>query len=170
MNVFVDDDGRAYVFYSSEGNWTMYVVRLNEDFTGPETPAVENKTWARIFVRDCGRRLRRSNTRTLLYGHFRLHRLEAKPGGIRRGGEHLGPWKKKGDPCVGPEAKTTFGSQSTFVLPVPGQAGPIYFHGRPVESAKPAGLALRVVAVGPPAGEFLHAHVAGSLEFPCVDL
>ena len=41
MNVFVDDDGRAYVFYSSEDNWTMYVVRLNDDYTGPELPAIE---------------------------------------------------------------------------------------------------------------------------------
>ena len=48
MNVFVDDDGKAYAFYSSEGNWTMYVVRLNDEFTGPEMPAVENKTWARM--------------------------------------------------------------------------------------------------------------------------
>jgi hypothetical protein len=51
MNLFADDDGRAYVFYSAEDNWTMYVVRLNAAFTGPELPAVENKTWARILVR-----------------------------------------------------------------------------------------------------------------------
>jgi hypothetical protein len=29
----------------------MYVVRLNDDFTGPETPVVENQTWARTLVR-----------------------------------------------------------------------------------------------------------------------
>ncbi|HKI68452.1 MAG TPA: family 43 glycosylhydrolase, partial [Verrucomicrobiae bacterium] len=51
MNIFQDDDGKAYVFYASEGNWTMYAVRLNADFTGPETPPVEGKTWARILVR-----------------------------------------------------------------------------------------------------------------------
>lgn len=51
MNLFVDDDGKVYVFYASEDNWTIYVVRLNDDFTGPELPAMENKTWARILVR-----------------------------------------------------------------------------------------------------------------------
>ena len=51
MNLFVDDDGSAYVFYSSEDNWTMYVVRLDDDFTGPKVPAAENKTWARILIR-----------------------------------------------------------------------------------------------------------------------
>lgn len=33
MNLFVDDDNTAYVFYSSENNRTMYAVRLNDDYT-----------------------------------------------------------------------------------------------------------------------------------------
>src|SRR3974390_1231144 len=36
MNLFVDDDARAYVFYAAEGNPTMYVSRLNTEFTGVE--------------------------------------------------------------------------------------------------------------------------------------
>ena len=44
MNLFVDDDGRAYVFYAAEGNPTMYVVRLSGDFTDIETPPVKGKT------------------------------------------------------------------------------------------------------------------------------
>jgi hypothetical protein len=44
MNLFVDEDGQAYTFYASEGNWTMYVVRLNKEFTGPETPVAQGKT------------------------------------------------------------------------------------------------------------------------------
>ncbi len=50
MKLFLDDDGRAYAFYASENNATMYVCRLNREFTGPETPQVEGKTWARILV------------------------------------------------------------------------------------------------------------------------
>ncbi len=38
MNLFVDDDGKAYALYASEGNWTLYIVRLNDEYTGPETP------------------------------------------------------------------------------------------------------------------------------------
>jgi hypothetical protein len=119
LNLFLDDDGRAYVFYASEGNWTMYVVRLNDEFTGPETPAVENKTWARILV----------------------HQMREAPAPFKSGGRYylitsactgwkpnkadcavadnpLGPYQSKGNPCTGPEAGTTFGSQSMFVLPV----------------------------------------------------
>ena len=51
MNLFQDDDGRAYAFYSSEGNWTMYVVRLNADYTDIERPAVQGTTWDRIHIR-----------------------------------------------------------------------------------------------------------------------
>ncbi len=124
MNVFVDDDGRAYAFYASEGNWTMYVVRLNADFTGPETPAVENKTWARIFVRD----MREAPAPFKHNGHYYLITSACtgwKPNeaGSAVADNILGPWKKLGNPCVGPEAKTTFGAQSTFVLPAPGQPG-----------------------------------------------
>ena len=45
MNLFLDDDGVAYVFYASEGNNTMYVVRLDDEFLGPQTPTVQGKTW-----------------------------------------------------------------------------------------------------------------------------
>ena len=38
MNLFVDDNGQAYVFYSSEGNWTMYVVQLNPGLHRSENP------------------------------------------------------------------------------------------------------------------------------------
>ena len=36
--------------------------------------------------------------------------------------DHLfGPWKTIGNPCIGAESLTTFGSQSTYVLPAPGK-------------------------------------------------
>ncbi len=33
MNLFVDDDKKAYVFYSSENNQVMYAVQLNDEYT-----------------------------------------------------------------------------------------------------------------------------------------
>ncbi|RYG30889.1 hypothetical protein EON81_24040, partial [bacterium] len=50
MNVFQDDDGRAYVIYSGEENQTMHVVRLNREFTGLDGPLTEGENWSRIFV------------------------------------------------------------------------------------------------------------------------
>ena len=34
MTLFQDEDGTAYVIYSSEDNWTLYIAELNEDYTG----------------------------------------------------------------------------------------------------------------------------------------
>ena len=35
QTVFVDDDGRAYQFYSSENNETMYISLLTDDYLKP---------------------------------------------------------------------------------------------------------------------------------------
>lgn len=41
MNLFVDDDGTGYIIYSSEENATLFISKLNEDYTylsaSPET-------------------------------------------------------------------------------------------------------------------------------------
>jgi hypothetical protein len=128
MNLFVDDDGRAYVFYASEDNWTMYVVRLNSEFIGPEQPAVEGKTWARILVRD----MREAPAPFKYKGRYYLVTSACtgwKPNeaAYAVADNILGPWLSKTNPCVGPDAKITFDSQSTFVLPVRGKPGKFIF-------------------------------------------
>ncbi|HEX9048201.1 MAG TPA: glycoside hydrolase family 43 protein [Verrucomicrobiae bacterium] len=120
MNLFLDDDGKAYVFYSSEGNWTLYVVRLNEDFTGPETPVVENKTWSRVLVR----KMREGAAPFKCNGRYYLITSACtgwKPNAadFAIAESVLGPYESKGNPCVGADAETTYDTQSTFVLPVP---------------------------------------------------
>lgn len=128
MNLFVDDDGRAYVFYASEGNWTMYVVRLNADFTGPETPAVRGRTWERILVR----RMREAPAPFKYNGRYYLvtsgcSGWTPNAADYAVAGSLLGPWESRGNPCAGPRAETTFGAQSTFVLPVAGVPGGFIF-------------------------------------------
>lgn len=128
MNLFGDDDGKAYAIYSSEDNWTMYVVRLNDEFTGPETPAVESKTWARIFVR----RMREAPAPFKHNGRYYLITSACtgwKPNeaGYAVAENILGPWKEMPNPCRGEQAATTFGAQSTFVLPAPGKPGSFIF-------------------------------------------
>ena len=128
LNLFLDDDGRAYVFYASEGNWTMYVVRLDADFTGPETPAVENQTWARILIRQ----MREAPAPFKSGGRYYL--LTSACTGWKPNAADcavadniLGPYQSRGNPCTGAGAETTFGAQSTFVLPVPGRPGQYIF-------------------------------------------
>ncbi len=124
MNLFVDDDGKAYVFYASENNATMYVVRLNDEFTGPETPAVQNKTWARILVgqaREAPAPFKFKDRYYLITSDCTGWRPNTADYAVAD--NILGPWESKGNPCVGPEADITFRTQSTFVLPSPGKTG-----------------------------------------------
>jgi hypothetical protein len=128
MNLFQDDDGRAYVFYSSEDNWTMYVVRLNSAFTSPESPAVEGQTWARILVRQ----MREGPAPFKYNGRYYLITSACtgwKPNAaaLAVADNVLGPWTSLGNPCLGERANTTYDAQSTAVLSVPGREGCFIF-------------------------------------------
>jgi hypothetical protein len=120
MNLFLDNDGAAYVFYSSEDNQTMYVVRLNQDFTGIQQPAVLGSTWARIFINES-----REAPAPFRYRNRYYLVTSAQTGWSPNAAELatassvLGPWKKVGNPAVGRDSETTFHSQSTQVIPLP---------------------------------------------------
>jgi hypothetical protein len=128
MNLFVDDDGKAYAFYASEGNGTMYVVRLNDEYTDPETPMVQDKTWARILVgkmREAPAPFKFQNRYYLITSGCTGWNPNAADYTVAD--NILGPWQSKGNPCAGPEAQLTFRSQSTCVLPVSGKQGCFIF-------------------------------------------
>jgi len=102
----------------------MYVVRLNDEFTGPETPAVQNKTWARILVgqaREAPAPFKFKDRYYLITSDCTGWRPNTADYAVAD--NILGPWESKGNPCVGPEADITFRTQSTFVLPSPGKTG-----------------------------------------------
>jgi hypothetical protein len=131
MNLFVDEDGRAYVFYAAEGNPTMYVARLNADFTSVETPPVQGATWQRILVGQS----REAPTPFKYRGKYYLISSgttgwNPNPASYSVADNIFGPWTVKGNPCVGAGAETTFDSQSTYVLPVPGKEAFIYMGDR----------------------------------------
>ncbi len=121
MNLWVDDDGKAYSFYSGEDNWTMHIVRLNDDYTAPETPMVEGKTWARAFVR----KMREAPAPFKWKGKYFILTSGCtgwapNPAAYAVADSPLGPWTEHPNPFVGEGANTTFASQSTFVLPLGG--------------------------------------------------
>jgi len=128
MNLFVDDDASAYALYSSEGNWTLYIVRLNKDFTGPETPSVENKTWSRVLVR----KMREGVAPFKCNGKYYLI-TSACTGWTPNAADYaiadniLGPYESKGNPCFGEDAERTYETQSTFVLPAPSRTNSFIF-------------------------------------------
>lgn len=116
MTVFVDDDGKAYQFYSSEENPTMHVSLLTDDYLRPAGK------YRRIFVS-------RSMEAPTVFKHAGKYYLIASgcsawaPNAARSAvaDNIFGPWTELGNPCVGTDADKTFHSQSTFVIPVQGR-------------------------------------------------
>ncbi|MCX6922768.1 MAG: glycoside hydrolase family 43 protein, partial [Verrucomicrobia bacterium] len=117
MTLFVDEDGKAYQFYSSEGNPTMHVSLLTDDYLKPAGK------YARIFVG-------RSMESPAVFKRGGKYYLIAsgctgwKPNAARSAvADHiLGPWTELDNPCRGEDAGTTFGGQGTFVLSVQGRS------------------------------------------------
>jgi beta-xylosidase len=124
MNLFVDDDGKAYHVFASEENSTLHISLLSDDYQS------HAGKWVRLFE----------------------HRWNEAPALFKQGGRYWlissgctgwdpnaarlavadsiwGPWTDLGNPCAGSEQqkKNTFESQSTYVLPVAGKPGAFIF-------------------------------------------
>lgn len=115
MTLFVDDDGTAYQFYASEANATMHVSQLSDDYLRPAGK------YARIFIG-------RSTEAPAVFKRGGKYYVIGSgctgwdPNAARSAvADHIfGPWRELGNPCRGQGADTTFGAQSTYVLPVAG--------------------------------------------------
>ncbi len=124
MTLFVDDTGEAYHIYSSEENSTLHISRLSDDFLRPAG------RYARVLVGEF-------NEAPVAFKHAGKYWLITsgctgwKPNAARLAvaDSIWGPWQTLGNPCIGePDAvNTTFQSQGTFVLPVPGRTGAFIF-------------------------------------------
>jgi hypothetical protein len=118
MTLYVDDDGKAYHIHSSENNQTIHVAELTDDyqdFTGKYSRVLEGKAneAPAIFKRN-GRYYMISSGTT---------GWKPNPARLSVADNILGPWQELGDPSRGDEnqVKTTFWSQSTYILPVAGK-------------------------------------------------
>ncbi|KAJ7944527.1 glycosyl hydrolase family protein 43 [Quillaja saponaria] len=125
MTIFKDDDGVAYLIYSSEDNSELHIGPLTEDYL--------NVT---------------SNARRILVGQHReapaLFKYQgtyymitsgctgwAPNEALAHAAESImGPWETMGNPCIGGNKMfrlANFFAQSTFVLPLPGFPGSFIF-------------------------------------------
>ena len=124
MTLFVDDDGKAYHIYSSESNSTLHLSQLTDDFLKP----------AGKFIRLFPMRFNEAPAMFKRNGKYFLISSGCTgwaPNAARLASADKlsGPWTEHGNPCVGPDDQiaTTFNSQSTFVLPVPGKKDAFIF-------------------------------------------
>ena len=117
MTIFQDDDGAAYLVHSSDWNKTTIVARLTGDYldtTGDFT---------RAFV-DQSREGQAVMKREGVYYMFSSGCTGWNPNPTLYAASNaiMGRWELKDNPCVGPGARDTYGSQSTYVIKVRGEA------------------------------------------------
>ncbi|MCC9167696.1 glycoside hydrolase family 43 protein [Pontibacter harenae] len=126
MTLFVDDDGTAYHIASSEENRTLHISKLTDDYLGftddyvrifpggrNEAPAVFKKD-GKYYMITSG-----------------LTGWAPNPARSAVSDDMMKGWKELGNPVRGTEdeQKTTFWSQSTFVLPIQGKKDSFIFMG-----------------------------------------
>jgi hypothetical protein len=122
MTLFLDEDGKAYQLFSSENNCTLHISLLTDDFTQPS--GIET----RILI-DQSREapaIFKLNSRYFLITSG-CTGWDANPAEYAVSEHPLGKWTVMGNPCRGTEAETTFGAQSTFILPVAGKSNAFIF-------------------------------------------
>jgi hypothetical protein len=122
MTLFKDDDGKAYLFSSSENNATMYVSLLTGDYIH------QSGTYKRNLIsqsREAPAVFKYNNKYFMISsGTTGWAPNEAR---YATADSPLGPWTLSGNPCIGTNADITFGGQSTYVLPVKGKTGKFIF-------------------------------------------
>lgn len=113
MTLFKDENGKAYLIYSSEQNNTMQICLLSYDYLSP------TKTYSRILIN------RRREAPTLFKNKGKYYLITSGCTGWSPNAatyavadKILGPYQEFGNPCQGPGAEMTYEAQSTYVLPV----------------------------------------------------
>lgn len=116
QTVFVDDDGRAYQFCSSENNQTLYISELTADYLKPSGRFTRNfigmAREAPAVFKYAGRYYMLSSGCT---------GWDPNQAELAVADSIMGPWTVLGNPCTGKDADKTFYAQSTYVQPVSGK-------------------------------------------------
>lgn len=122
MNLFVDDDGTAYIVYASEENLTLYISKLDADYTNlsaDPSKAVEGVDFRRPQPWIGGQR--EAPALTKVGGTYYLVTSGAtgwapNAAAYATATDILGTWTVHGNPATGTDAGTTCDSQSTSLL------------------------------------------------------
>ncbi|WP_165958218.1 glycoside hydrolase family 43 protein [Segetibacter sp. 3557_3] len=122
MGLFVDDDGSAYHIYSSDENYALRLAKLTDDYTAPTTRDSllfrNHREAPALFKYRNKYYLITSGCTGWTPNKATLHVANSL----------WGPWQLSAEnPMKGPAAETTYGGQSTFVLPVRGKKDAFIF-------------------------------------------
>ncbi|MFC9689285.1 glycoside hydrolase family 43 protein [Kribbella sp. NPDC056951] len=133
MSLFVDDDGKAYIIYSSEENRTMYISKLNRDYTYLSARP-ENAVQGKDFVRTLACNQREAPAMFKSEGRYYLVTSGAtgwdpNPARYATSSTILGQYADQGNPITGPGAANTYRSQSTNVIPIDAKRNKFVFMG-----------------------------------------
>jgi beta-galactosidase len=118
FTLFKDDDGTAYIIYSSESNMTLHIARLTDDYL--DCVRGDN----RIFVEQ-----QREAPAVFKYngGYYMITSgctgWDPNPSMLASADSMMGDWKELCYPFHGPGAETSFQSQCTYVFPLDSEKG-----------------------------------------------
>jgi len=115
MTLFIDKDGKAWHIHSAEENMTLHFSELTDDYLGftgryyRVLPGESNEAPALFY----------SGGKYFMFTSGTTG-WKPNPGRLAVADKLTGDWKPAGNPCRGTEEenKITFGSQSTFVIPL----------------------------------------------------
>ena len=129
-----DDDGQAYVIYSSEGNQTTYIAKLNEEYTGLATENRDEGVEGVHFTRNFAGWSREAPAMFKYKDKYYMINSGCTGWSPNRADyavadNPLGPWNSKGDPCTDWGSDTTYQTQSTCVFPVDAEKGQYIYMG-----------------------------------------
>ena len=119
MNLFLDDDGTAYIVYTSENNKTLYISRLNEDFTGL-SGTVYGEDYIRLFpgaMREAPVLIRQDDRYYLMSSS--TTGWASNQARVWSSDRIFGKWRNDGNPCEGKGRTVTFDTQSTTLFRAP---------------------------------------------------
>ncbi len=126
MTLFVDDDEQAYHITASEENQTLLISKLADDYLSVTADYVrvfpgETNEAPAIFKKD---------GKYFMFSSYTTG-WKPNPGRLAVSDNMMSGWKALENPCRGTEEeiKTTFHSQSTYVLPVEGEKGAFIYVG-----------------------------------------
>ncbi len=122
MTIYKDEDDKAYHFFSSEDNKTIHITLLTDDYLS------HTNSEKRILIDQ-------SREAPAVFKHKKKYYLitSACTGWLPNAASTvvadniMGEWKQLGNPCMGDGADSTFQSQSSFVMPLPGNKNKFIF-------------------------------------------